>query len=52
MGGKGGHVPPKIRGKYFSDNYYVKFGHFSGTNRAKFGNFVTFSAKYHKIRVF
>jgi len=27
-GGQGAHVPPKIRGKYFSGNYYVKFGHF------------------------
>ena len=30
--GQGGHVPPpkkkKYSGKYFSGNYYVKFGHF------------------------
>jgi len=35
------------REKYFSGNYYVKFGHFSGKNRVKFGNFVNFSVKYH-----
>ena len=39
-------MPPKIPEKYFSGNYYVKFGHFSGKNRAKFGNFVNFSGKY------
>ena len=33
----------KIRGKYFSGNYYVKFGHFSGKNHVIFGNFVNFS---------
>jgi len=28
-GRRGEHVPqPKNREKYFSDNYYVKFGHF------------------------
>jgi len=27
--GQGGNVPPKIREKYFSGNYYVKFGHFA-----------------------
>jgi len=27
-GGQGRHVPPKIRGKYFSGNFCVKFGHF------------------------
>ena len=43
-----GHVPPKIREKYFSGNYYVKFGHFSSKNHVKFGNFVNFSGKYHK----
>ena len=37
--------PPKNREKYFSANYYVKFGHFSGKNRVKFGNFDNFSAK-------
>jgi len=51
-GGKG-HVPPtpnkKNREKYFSgNNYYVKFGHFSGKNHVKLGIFVNFSAKYHK----
>jgi len=34
--------PPKIREKYISDNYYEQFGHFSGKNRVKFGNFVIF----------
>ena len=44
--------PPKKKKKfgkkYFSGNYYVKFGHFSGKNRVKFGNFVNFSGKYNK----
>jgi len=31
-GGREGTCPPKIREKYFSGNYYVKFGHFSGKN--------------------
>jgi len=44
--GAGGTCPPKIREKYFSGNYYVKFGHFSGKNHAKFGNFVNFLGKY------
>ena len=35
-------------GKYFSGNYYVKFGQFSGKNRVKFRNFVNFSGKYNK----
>jgi len=46
--GKGGTCPLKIREKYFSGNYYVKFGHFSGKNHVKFGNFVNFSGKYYK----
>ena len=33
--GARGHVHPKIRENYFSDNYYVKFGHFSGNNHVK-----------------
>jgi len=33
--------------KYFSENYYVKFGQFSGKNQVKFGNFVNFSEKYY-----
>ena len=39
--------PPKKKNweKYFSGNYYVKFGHLSGKNRVKFGNFVNFSGK-------
>jgi len=51
--GEGDEGAPKIREKYFSGNYYVKFGHFSGKNHAKFGNFVNFSEKNMiKIRVF
>ena len=50
--GTGGTCPPppkkKNREKYFSGNYYVKFGHISGKNRVKFGNFVNFSGKYRK----
>jgi len=41
-------VPPLNSGKYFSGNYYIKLGHFSGKNHVKFGNFVKFSSKYHK----
>jgi len=45
-GGRG-HVPPKIREKYFfSGNYCIKFGHFSGKNHVKFGHFVNFSDKF------
>jgi len=51
-GGQRGHVPPKIREKYFSGNYYVKFRHFSGKNQLKFGNFVNFSENIIKIWVF
>jgi len=40
---------PKIRGKYFSGNYYVKFWQFFSCKiHVKFGNFVNFSGKYHK----
>ena len=45
---RGGHVPPKIREKYFSGNYYVKLGHFVSKNHVKFGNFGNSSGKYHK----
>jgi len=38
-----GAPPPNIREKYFSGNYYGKFGHFAGKNSVKFGNFVDFS---------
>ena len=51
MGGRG-HVPPKIREKYFSGNYSVKFGHFSGGNQVKFGNFVHFRANIIKVGYF
>jgi len=38
------HMPPsKNRERYFSGNYCVKFGHFSGKNYVKFRNFVNFS---------
>jgi len=30
---------PKIREKYFSGNYYVKFGHFSDKKSSKFWEF-------------
>ena len=43
-----GQVPLKFGKKYFSGNYYEKFGHFSGQNHVKFGNFVNFSEKYYK----
>ena len=36
-------MPLKIRETYFSGNYYVKFGHFSGKNHVKLENFVYFS---------
>jgi len=49
--GQGGTRAPKIWEKYFSGNYYVKFAHFSGKNRVKFRNFVSFSDKYHKNSV-
>ena len=40
-------------GKYFSGSYYdVKFGHFSGKNHVKFGNFVNFSGEYQKFGYF
>jgi len=47
-GAGGARVPLKFRKNIFSGNYYVKFGHFSGKNRVKLGNFVNFSGKYHK----
>ena len=49
-GGTGGTRPHKKinSGKYFSGNYYVKFGHFLDKNYVIFGNFVNFSGKYHK----
>jgi len=45
-GEQGGHVPlskKNSRKKYFSGNYYLKSGHFSGKNHVKFRNFVNFS---------
>ena len=49
-GGQGGgaRAPLKFGKKYFSGNYYVKFGHFSGKNHVKLGNLVKFSGKHHK----
>jgi len=38
----------KIGKKYFSGNYYVKFGHFSGNIHVKFGNFANFFRANHK----
>ena len=35
-------------GKIFFGQLLCKFGHFSGKNHVKFGNFVHFSGKYHK----
>jgi len=57
MGGGAGGTdtcpPPKKNWeKYFSGNYYVTFGYFSGKNRAKFGNFVNFRAHIIKILFF
>jgi len=49
--GRGARAPLKFGKKIFSDNYYVKFGHFSGKNHVKFGNFVNFSGKYHTSSV-
>jgi len=47
--GEGGTCPPLKFGKTItSGNYHVKFLHFSGIYRAKFGNFVDFSGKNHK----
>jgi len=45
--GRGGTCPQKF-GKKISGNFYVKFGHFSGKNHVKLGNFVNFSGKYKK----
>jgi len=44
----GGRAPLKFGTKYFSGNYYVKFGHF-GENHVKFGKFVDFSENVIKI---
>jgi len=50
---QGARAPPhKIREKYFYDNYYVEFGHFSGKNHVKFLNFVNFSGKIIKFGYF
>jgi len=51
-GGKGGTCPPKTRGKYFSGNYYVTFGHFRAKIMYYSGIFVNFfRANIIKIRV-
>jgi len=46
----GGHVPPPPNSgkRFFSGNFYVKFGHFSGKKHVKLGNFVNYSSKYNK----
>ena len=46
-GGRGARAPLKFGKIYFSGNYYVKFGHFTGQSHVKFGNFVNFSGKNH-----
>ena len=33
---------PKIRGKYFSGTYYIKFWHFSGKNHVNSGILLIF----------
>ena len=47
-GGQGARPPPPKKNlqKYFSANYYVNFGHFSGKNYVKVVSFVNFSGKY------
>ena len=40
-------APLKFGKKYFSGNYYVKFGHFGAKKHVKFGNFVNFSEKHY-----
>jgi len=47
-------VSPKIQEKisFFSDNYYEKFGYFSGKNNVIFGHFVNLSGNIIKIRIF
>ena len=50
--GQGGMCPTKIREKTFFGQLLCKIQAFSGKNNVKFGNFVNFSGKYHKIRVF
>ena len=47
----GGTCPLKFGKKYYSANYYVKFGHFSRKNYVKFGNFVNFQANIIKNRI-
>jgi len=52
MGAGEARAPLNFVKKYFSGNYYVKFGHFSGKNRVNIGNLVNFSEKnIIKIRV-
>ena len=47
-GGRGARAPLKFGKNWGGDNFYVKFGHFSGKNHVKLGNFVNFSGKYNK----
>jgi len=45
-GGRGARAPPpKIREKYLSGNYHVKFGHFSGKYHKNSGILILFRAK-------
>jgi len=50
QGLRGARALPKIREKFFSDNFYVKFGHFSGKNHVKLRNFVNFSGQARSQR--
>ena len=43
--GRGGHVPPKIRGKIFFGQLLCKTRAFFGQNYVKLGNFVNFPGK-------
>jgi len=49
--GAGGDVPPKIREKYFSGNYYVNSG-ISGKNHVKLGILLIFWANIIKFGYF
>jgi len=46
-GSRGARAPLKFGGKYFSGNYHVIFGYFSGKNHVKLGNVVNFSGNSH-----
>jgi len=51
-GGQGeARAPLKFGKNIFRAIINVKFGHISGKNHVKFGNFVNFSGKYHNSGV-